>query len=97
MGKGIKELHSLEFIHRDLKPENIVLNLKPLEVRIIDFDRSKNMLSTKTGVDRGTPGYYPGGCRWKDGNPMWDIWAYVAIVCEVDMSKDSYFKIGRNS
>lgn len=68
IGNGIKELHSLEYIHRDLKPENIVLDLNPLEVRIIDFDRSKNILSVKKGVDRGTPGYYPSCCRWKDGN-----------------------------
>ena len=27
------------YVHRDLKPENIVLNLNPLEVRIIDFER----------------------------------------------------------
>lgn len=31
-------LHNLGYIHRDLKPENIVLNLNPIDVRIIDFD-----------------------------------------------------------
>lgn len=34
------ELHLLGYIHRDLKPENVVLNLEPLTVRIIDFDRA---------------------------------------------------------
>lgn len=38
--EGLKELHSLGYIHKDLKPENIVLNLDPLEVKLIDFDRS---------------------------------------------------------
>ena len=27
------------YIHRDLKPDNIVINLDPLEVSVIDFDR----------------------------------------------------------
>ena len=36
--EGVKELHELGYIHRDLKPDNIVLNLDPLEVRLIDFD-----------------------------------------------------------
>jgi len=35
--KGLVSLHGLGYVHRDLKPENIVLNLDPLEVRIIEF------------------------------------------------------------
>lgn len=35
---GIEQLHELGFVHRDIKPDNIVLNLQPLEVRLIDFD-----------------------------------------------------------
>ena len=35
--EGVKQLHHLGYTHRDLRPENIVLNLSPLEVRIIDF------------------------------------------------------------
>jgi serine/threonine protein kinase len=27
------------YVHRDLKPENVVLNLDPLDVRVIDFER----------------------------------------------------------
>ena len=40
VANGLKELHQLGYVHRDLKPENIVLNLKPVVVRIIDFNRA---------------------------------------------------------
>jgi serine/threonine protein kinase len=40
IGQGILELHDLGYVHRDLKPDNVVLNLRPLMVKIIDFDRS---------------------------------------------------------
>ena len=40
VGNGLKELHKLGYVHRDLKPENIVLNLRPLSVKIIDFNRA---------------------------------------------------------
>ena len=39
VAKGLKELHHMGYVHRDLKPENIVLDLKPIKVRIIDFNR----------------------------------------------------------
>jgi serine/threonine protein kinase len=51
------ELHSLEFVHRDLKPENIVLNLRPLEVRLIDFNRANNTRMLADGLLQGTDGY----------------------------------------
>ena len=38
--KAIEFCHRHNVIHRDIKPENIVLNLKPLEVRLIDFENS---------------------------------------------------------
>ena len=38
VAKGLKELQGIGFVHRDLKPENIVLDLKPLTVRIVDFN-----------------------------------------------------------
>lgn len=40
MIQGVMEQHLLGYIHRDLKPENVVLNLNPLVVRVIDFDRA---------------------------------------------------------
>ena len=40
VAKGLKELNGIGYVHRDLKPENIVLNLRPLQVKIIDFNRS---------------------------------------------------------
>jgi serine/threonine protein kinase len=38
--EGVRELHELGYVHRDLKPDNIAVNLKPLQVVVIDFDRS---------------------------------------------------------
>ena len=40
MIKGVKELHELGYVHRDLKPENVMINLCPLEVVVIDFNRA---------------------------------------------------------
>ena len=42
---GVKELHEGGYIHRDLKPDNVVLNIKPLKVVVIDFNRA-----TSTGI-----------------------------------------------
>ena len=39
---GIKELFDMDYVHRDLKPENIVLNLRPLSVALIDFERAQH-------------------------------------------------------
>ena len=56
---GMSEIHSIGYVHRDLKPDNIVLNLKPLEVRIIDFNTSVPMEADTIDSCRGTPGYHP--------------------------------------
>jgi serine/threonine protein kinase len=47
------------YTHRDLKPENVVINLDPLEVRIIDFDRVRLFTESSKGTALGTPGYFP--------------------------------------
>jgi serine/threonine protein kinase len=47
------------YIHRDLKPENIVLNLDPLEVRIIDLNQALLDSEATTDWVKGTPGYMP--------------------------------------
>ena len=78
-------------MHRDLKPDNIVLNLDPLEVRIIDFDAVFLDSTTTVGTARGIPGYFPFANKWRDGSKKWDIWAMAAIILECDMFKDGYF------
>ena len=78
-------------MHRDLKPDNIVLNLDPLEVRIIDFDAVFLDSTTTVGTARGTPGYFPFANKWRDRSKKWDIWAMAAIILECDMFKDGYF------
>ena len=78
------------YVHRDLKPENIVLNLNPLEIRIIDFERSCLYSEISKATMKGTPGYIPESCVWLDGSKKWDIWALAAIICEADMPLDEY-------
>jgi len=56
------------YTHRDLKPENIVLNLDPLKVKIIDFDRARLFTESSRGTALGTPGYFPVVCEWHDGS-----------------------------
>lgn len=88
----MKEIHSLNYVHRDLKPDNIVLNLQPLEVKVIDFDRASNMLECSKGTVKGTPGYFPLAHKWHDGITKWDVWALGAIIIECDMPKRYYYK-----
>lgn len=78
--------------HRDLKPDNIILNLNPLEVRVIDFDHAFLDSTTTVGTARGTPGYIPFAYNWRDGSRRWDVWALAAMILEADMEKDSYYK-----
>ena len=93
VGKGLKELQGIGYVHRDLKPENIVVNLRPLQVKIIDFNRSYPVTQSTKGTVRGTPGYYPMGQDTKDGSILWDIWAFCAIILESDMEVDAYVRV----
>jgi serine/threonine protein kinase len=78
------------YIHRDLKPENIVLNINPLDVRVIDFDRTFIDSTTTLSTVVGTPGYFPEAEAWKDSDKRWDIWALAIIILESDLPKDKY-------
>lgn len=85
-------MHGLGYVHRDLKPDNIVLNLSPLEVRVIDFDAVMLETQDTKGKVRGTPGYFPVRDDWRDGSKKWDVWSLAAILLEADMEKDEYIK-----
>ena len=82
---GIDQLHKLGFTHRDLKPENIVLNLDPLEVRLIDFNSSFPSTQISKGSRRGTKGYHPDHSFWNDGSQQWDLYALGAMILECDL------------
>lgn len=93
VANGLKELHKLGYVHRDLKPDNIVLNTKPLEVKLIDFNRSYLSSQATRGTVRGTPGYFPHNEDLKDGSTLWDIWAFGAVILECDMEVDEYKQV----
>mgnify|MGYP001764488997 CR=1 FL=1 len=59
IANGVEEIHLMGYVHRDLKPENVVMNLEPLEVRVIDFERARLDSQSSKGTALGTPGYMP--------------------------------------
>jgi serine/threonine protein kinase len=89
---GVKELHEMGYIHRDLKPDNVVLNRRPLQVEVIDFNRATSTSIMTKGSVRGTPGYFPLREEWRNGSDKWDIWALAAMILEADMDKREYFR-----
>ena len=70
-----------------------MLNLKPLEVKIIDFDRV--YLDTTMTIARvwGTPGYFPENAEWRNGSKKWDMYAIGAIFLECDLPKKRYKEV----
>ena len=69
-----------------------MINLKPLEVRVIDFDRACLDTTMTFAIVRGTPGYFPEEETWRNGTKRWDVWALAAIILESDMPVDEYKK-----
>ena len=91
--EGLKQLWDCNYVHRDLKPENIMLNLKPLQVRLIDFNRSQLRTVQTMGNLRGTEGYFPDVSYLRDGSTIWDRYALAAIILECDMERDGYLGV----
>jgi len=91
--EGMKQLHTLGYVHRDIKPDNIVINLKPLEVRLIDFNRSILRTVDTRGHIRGTEGYFPETGSLRDGSTKWDVYAMAAVILECDLDKDAYYGV----
>jgi len=93
----MQQLHELGYIHKDLKPDNIVLNLKPLEVRLIDFDVSYTATSTRVGIIEGTPGYQPTRFNWVTGSRDWDYYSFVCMILEAENIPDMFLKVNSES
>jgi serine/threonine protein kinase len=89
----MKQLHSLGYVHRDIKPDNIMINLKPLEVRLIDFNRSVLRTVDTSGHVRGTEDYFPESANLRDGSTKWDVYAMAAVILECDLEKDAYYGV----
>ena len=89
----MENLHQLGYVHRDLKPDNIMINLRPLQATIIDFDISNLRIANTSGGNKGTPGYFPIRPNLKDGSVLWDVWAIAAIILEADMRPGEYYGV----
>jgi serine/threonine protein kinase len=87
---GIKELHDLGYVHRDLKPENVLINLRPLHIVLIDFERATLRTKKNGPTVKGTVGYFPLFKDTRDGSTRWDIWALSAMILEADMYPGEY-------
>ena len=80
----------MEFVHRDLRPETIVLNLDPLEVRIIDFTESFPVTQRTINSPRGSLPYRPQLYRWRDDSKGWDYYSFGVLVLESVMSSEDF-------
>ncbi len=81
--KGLKILHSLNFLHRDIKPENIIKNIDG-RVQIIDFGASRKYEESKEVKMTCylTPSYAPLEQHIDTGNfgPSLDIYSVGATM-----------------
>ena len=68
------------------------INLDPLRVRIIDFNRSVLQESPVLETVRGTPGYMPDNSKWLSGSTRWDYYSLAAMMLEAGMDLDIYFR-----
>ena len=89
---GLQELHELGFVHRNMKPDNIVVNIDPLHVAIIDFNRALARGDETEYGTLGTPGYHPDAKCWSDTDVSWDCWALAIIILECDMRPNDLYR-----
>ena len=67
--------------------------MKPLEVRLIDFNRSLLRTVETRGHVRGTEGYFPEADHLRDGSTKWDVYAMATVILECDLEKDAYYSV----
>lgn len=93
MSEGVKDLHNLGYVHLDLNPSNFVLNLNPLEVRLIDFKQStlkSNSSLMNPGV--GEP-FQPLLGSFKSGSTTWDRYGLAALIIYSFFVRNYFFKL----
>ena len=67
-------------MHRDLKPDKIIISINPLDVKLIDFNRSYLRTVSTMGTLRVTEGYFPDVSYLKDGITKWYFYDLGAII-----------------
>jgi len=72
----------------------VVLNLQPLELRLIDFGNSMPVEDQMRFTEKGTPGYSPSSVNWVAGDWRWDAWSLGAMI--VEMRATEAFQKTRN-
>ena len=80
---ALEYLHSKSIIYRDLKPENVMIDLDG-HAKLIDFDLSKRIDSSKTYTSCGSPEYMAPEMFFKKGYSFEvDWWALGILIYEL--------------
>lgn len=87
LAQAISYCHSRRVSHRDIKTENIIVNLKTMELKLIDFAFSVKQASRKDKIflNCGTLNYMaPEIIRKRSSQPLpADVWAFGVVLVKM--------------